>query len=198
MAMMKSKYLIPLTSLLLPNLAFAATSSDINSLIFLAAIIFSFAYLFFRKKYKKEADIVGAKLHEQVISALGENEELASKRLNSPFVAGYIYSFTSMAFIGLIPSSNRTEFADEIAGKYIKYICNGIYPKKLWKIFKAQLTLIEKGKEMSISKPGEDFELGGNVGMWDGANITNWEGDLSRTNLKSYLLNKKLKYKEPK
>tara|TARA_B110000503_G_C6974701_1_gene340649 strand:- start:52 stop:648 length:597 start_codon:yes stop_codon:yes gene_type:complete len=197
-AMMKSKYLIPLTSLLLPNLAFAATSSDINSLIFLAAIIFSFAYLFFRKKYKKEADIVGAKLHEQVISALGENEELASKRLNSPFVAGYIYSFTSMAFIGLIPSSNRTEFADEIAGKYIKYICNGIYPKKLWKIFKAQLTLIEKGKEMSISKPGEDFELGGNVGMWDGANITNWEGDLSRTNLKSYLLNKKLKYKEPK
>ena len=196
--MMKSKYLIPLTSLLLPNLAFAATSSDINSLIFLAAIIFSFAYLFFRKKYKKEADIVGAKLHEQVISALGENEELASKRLNSPFVAGYIYSFTSMAFIGLIPSSNRTEFADEIAGKYIKYICNGIYPKKLWKIFKAQLTLIEKGKEMSISKPGEDFELGGNVGMWDGANITNWEGDLSRTNLKSYLLNKKLKYKEPK
>ena len=194
---MKNKYLIMLTSLLFPNLAFASMGTTINQLIFLLAFIVFFVYVFFRKKHKKEADVVGANLHKQIFSALSENEELASKRLNSPFVVGYLYAFTSMAFIQLIPSNKRTEFADKIAGKYLKYICNGVFPKKLWKIVKAQLKLIDKSKKMSISKPTEEFELGGNAGMWDGANMTDWEGDLSRTNLKSYLLDKKLKYREP-
>ena len=193
---MKNKYLIILTSLLFPNLAFAATSSNINLLIFILVIILFFVYVC-RKKYKKEADIIGVKIHEQIFSALSENEGLASERLNSPFVVGYLYTFTTMAFIDLIPSSTRTEPADKIMGKHIKYICNGVLPAKLWKIFNSQMKLIEESKRLSINKPTENFELGGNVGMWDGANITNWDGDLSRTNLKSYLLDKKLKYREP-
>ena len=194
---MKNKYLIMLTSLLFPNLAFASMGTNINQLIFLLAIIVFFVYVFFRKKYKKEADVVGANLHKQIFSALSENEELASKRLNSPFVVGYLYSFISMAFIQLIPSNKRTDFADKITSKHMKYICNGVLPKKLWKIVKSQINLIHQSKKMSINKPTEEFELGGDAGFWDGANITNWEGDLSRTNLKSYLLDKKLKYREP-
>ena len=153
---MKNKYLIMLTSLLFPNLAFASMGTNINQLIFLLAIIVFFVYVFFRKKYKKEADVVGANLHKQIFSALSENEELASKRLNSPFVVGYLYSFISMAFIQLIPSNKRTDFADKITSKHMKYICNGVLPKKLWKIVKSQIT----GQQACIYQGGnKTYEL---------------------------------------
>ena len=146
---------------------------------------------FFGKKYKKQEDIIGEALHAQIYGAMKENSTLANKNLNSSFFVGYLYTYTTVGFSVQGVNGNEAE-------NYYEYICNNIIPKTLWEIFNNQLTVIEHSKELSIDKPTKDFELGGNVGMWDAANLIDWDGNKSRTNLKSYLLDQNLNYEEPK
>ena len=144
----------------------------------------------FGKKYKKQADIIGAVLHEQIIDAVKENEERANLKLQTPFFSGYFIAFVKSGFNCLdIPMSE--------AENYYEYICDGIYPNKLYKIYIAQLGLVQQTKVLSkVNAFEKEFKLGGKVGLWDGNNLILWNNRACRTNLKSYLLNQKLDYLE--
>jgi len=144
----------------------------------------------FGKKYKEQADKIGIVLHEQIFGALQENEKLAGVKMQSPFFVGYISCFVST---GLIAQGVPSEQVD----KYLKYICDGVLPGRLWQIYSSQLMAAEQIEAFS-GTPIEGFEKGGAVGMWDGSNIITWDESASRTNLKSYLLDKELDYLEPK
>ena len=144
----------------------------------------------FKKKYKEQADKIGFALHEQILGALQENEKLAGVKMQSPFFVGYISYFVSTGFIAQgVPS--------EQLDKYLKYICDGVLPGRLWKIYRSQLKATEQVQALG-GEPLEDFEKGADVGMWDGFNLITWDESASRTNLKSYLLGQELDYLEPK
>lgn len=146
-----------------------------------------------KNDYKNLADEIGRVLHEQIYGALKENEDLASKRINTPFFTGYYACFVQMSFVQAGAKSTEAE-------DYYEYICNGVMPKRLWKIFNTQLTILENSKGVSKFKEFEDeFELGAEAGMWDGSNLFSWsDKKISRTNLRLYLLNKKLNFKKIK
>ena len=144
----------------------------------------------FGKKYKEQADKIGIALHEQILGALQENEKLAGVKMQSPFFVGYISYFVSTGFIAQgVPS--------EQLDKYLKYICDGVLPGRLWKIYSSQLKAAEQIQAFA-GKPLKDFEKGGAAGMWDGSNLITWDESAFRTNLKSYLLGQELDYLEPK
>ena len=83
-------------------------------------------------KEKKSSDQIGKILHKQIYGALTKNEKLAGEKLQTPFAIGYINGFIKFGFI-------HHGFASErIADRNTKYICDGILPKKLWKIFKSE------------------------------------------------------------
>lgn len=79
-----------------------------------------------KKEEKKAADAIGKCIHKQIRDALTENEEMAGMRLQSPIVAGYIYNFIMASFI------YQGIRKDGMAQKYIRYICDGVLPSKLW------------------------------------------------------------------
>lgn len=140
----------------------------------------------FGKKYNKEADILGKILHEQIFSAMQENESLASRRLQTPFFAGYFFGFVK---VGLTNSLNVP------AGKtkdYYEYICDGIYPKTLYKTITELVNFTQNTREISEA----DYIKGTKVGFYDGTNFINWSEPSKRANLKPYLLDKKLDYEE--
>ena len=96
------------------------------SLYFLFSV-FNFFYLIYtsnNKKYKKQADTIGSALHKQIFDAMKENEKLASKRIESPFCAGYINNFMRAGFQAIGVPIDEAE-------DYFEYICDGVYPKKL-------------------------------------------------------------------
>ena len=138
--------------------------------------------------YRNIANEIGKSLHSQIHSALKENENLASKKINSPFFAGYYAYYVQMSFIQFGLKSNDAE-------DYYEFICEGIMPNKLWSIFNEQLNIIENTKNTDFDLTKE-FEYGCEVGMWDGSNINNNDINESRNNLNSFLLNKSLNYKK--
>ena len=144
----------------------------------------------FGKKYKKEADIIGRALHEQIYDAMKSDEKLAGKNLKSAFFVGYMYSFVSAGFIVQGVSGDQLD-------KYLKYICDGVIPGRLWEIFNAQLKYMESVKELLQLEENPEMVEGGAAGLWDGSNLITVDNRAPRTNLKSYLLGKKLDYLEP-
>ena len=146
----------------------------------------------FGKKYKKQADIIGASLHKQIFDAMNVNEKLASIKIESPFAAGYLNNFMRA---GLEAQGASIDEAED----YFEYICDGVYPKKLNSIVLNQslLSMNDKSKQ-------KDYNLGGEVAVSDihyeviGKKFTEALGDdildNPSTNLKSYLLGKKMTY----
>ena len=145
----------------------------------------------FGKKYKDQADKIGHALHEQIFGVIKENEALASQKLQSPFFVGYLAYFISTGFITQGVPSNQTD-------KYMKYVCNGIMPRRLWEIFQKQMKIVEASQAAKRENETKEFEIGAEAGMWDGSNLISWDRRASKTNLKAYLLSQELEYFEPK
>lgn len=150
--------------------------------------------LWFRKKHKKEARLIGENLHHQIYTALKVNTELADSNLRSDFVVGYLYYFVASGFAAQgIPAST--------VDKYLKFILDGVLPGKLWALFNSQLGLIELEKQR-LAKDGADddeqslFSIGGKAGMSDGLNLVSWDRVTTRDNLRAYLLGEDLDYKD--
>ena len=139
----------------------------------------------FGKNYKEQADIVGSILHEQIYSAMKENEPLASERLRSPFFLGYFVGFVKG---GLVNSLN---VPSDKTRKYYEYICDGIHPKTLFNTINKITSTVQATKEIFE----EDYISGTKVGLYDGNNFLKWD-DSSKRNLKSYLLKQKLYYED--
>lgn len=150
------------------------------------------------KKYKKHADTIGSALHKQIFDAMKENEKLASKRIESPFCAGYINNFMRAGFQAIDVPIDEAE-------DYFEYICDGVYPKKL-----NQLVLEQSLLAMNDETKKEEYNLGGEVAASDARQDFNsrlWnkvldtetsdEHDLKlipQPNLKKFLLKKKMTY----
>ncbi len=144
--------------------------------------------LFGNKEEKRVADKIGVELHRQLYKAMEVNEDETRKNLASVFTTGYIIGFTRMGFVTSGLSGDRAE-------KYIKYICNGVMPKKLHRIFKTQISFLDmyaKSGEQHLKRDVDPFEVGLKAGysdaeMFSGVNQCD-------DNFKKYLMNEELDY----
>ena len=146
----------------------------------------------FGKKYKEQADKIGSALHEQIFGAMKVNEKLAEAKMETYFFVGYIDGFVSSGFVVL--SGPRKQ---KVINKYVKYIllkslvCGS---SKLWEVYSRQRKYLDTG-EFFLGNPLDgDVLTGLNVGHWDGLNLLSSLELASKTNLKSYLLDKELDY----
>ena len=137
---------------------------------------------FFSKKFFKEADLIGSIMHKEIRAAMEENESLAQRRLNSAFFAGYFIAFIKKGFEALGANHNKTK-------DYYKHIADGIYPESLYNNVKEMILFAKDNKELYE----EDYTYGLKVGLSDGAVFLNND---TKLNLKLFLLDKKLDFKE--
>lgn len=123
-------------------------------------------------------------LKSQIVNANRINHSLATGRLNSPFVAGYIYWFTRIGFtiITKVAGQDTTE-------KHLRSICESVLPHSLYAILTQQFDHLEN------SKNNEFFELGMQVGLYDADFFRHFETPMV-TNLQKYLLDEELSYKK--
>lgn len=123
-------------------------------------------------------------LKSQIVNANRINSSLATSRLDSPFVAGYLYWFTRIGFtiITKVAGQDTTE-------KHLRSICESVLPHTLYIILTQQFSHLEN------SKNNELFELGMQVGLYDANFFTHFDTPMV-TNLQKYLLDEELSYKK--
>lgn len=131
--------------------------------------------MFFKKRKLKKlaADRIGKELHRQIISAFERNEKETGVRLTTAFTSGYIYGIIRMGF-----ANQRIKLGDGMEGeKYIKSVCNGVLPNRLYESIHRNLSAIEH--ENKIGKKGimEMFEKGLEVGASDSRYFSVFLGD---------------------
>ena len=120
-----------------------------------------FRYLKQRKREKRAADRIGVQLHRQISVAFAENEKETSKRLMTPFTTGYIYGLVHLGF------SHQGIEGEPATDTRLKYICDGVLPKKLYSIFQSVLSTVEYAKSLGEKNEVKGFELGVEVGASD-------------------------------
>lgn len=158
-----------------------------------------FKFLRERKAERDACTKIGVELHRQIRQAFESNESETGIRLRSFFTVGYLYSFVRIGFVTL--GINGEQATD----KHLKYICDGVIPKRLYDIFSRMLASLELAKSMDNKTkviPGSDitppeaitqFEIGMAAGAFD-ADCFRSLSDRKTDNLKKYLLGEKLEY----
>lgn len=104
--------------------------------------------LFIKGKRDKEiANQIGAEIHSQIAEAFEIDEAGTGERLTKSFTAGYIDTFVSFAFLLYLetenPSYKNHDASQRLRSKYIKHICDGVMPRKLYEIVTRQKTAVE-------------------------------------------------------
>ena len=140
------------------------------------------------KEEKNAANRIGVKLHRQILEALQKDEQEASKKLSSPFSVGYLYGFIRLGF------THQGMEGERLADKYLKHICNGILPGKLYDIFQRQFAAIELAKDLGKNDEIEQFGIGVEAGAYD-AEVFNIFITNETQNLTKYLTNEEIEYK---
>ncbi|MDA3904445.1 MAG: hypothetical protein PF484_00050 [Bacteroidales bacterium] len=127
------------------------------------------------------------------------NETGAGTRLPSFFIVGYLYAFVKVGFSMLEVNCEQAN------RKHLKTICEGVYPKKLYQIFRQNLAALElansmedkeqkiPGTEMTLSDAIRQHEIGSDAGAFDAGCFVPLS-DRGADNLKKYLLDEKLEY----
>lgn len=130
----------------------------------------------FFKKRRELSDArtkIGVDLHRQIFQALQENEALTSARLSSAFTPGYIFAFVTRGFMSLGVDIGRDD------DKQIRFICDGVIPGRLYKIYSDQAAAYQiagqmKDQEKKILATGlsptevrRSFSLGAKAGVHD-------------------------------
>lgn len=156
-------------------------------------------FSFFRKRREIQdaRTKIGIDLHRQIRSALLSDESVTTKRLSTSFTVGYIYAFVRDSFFSLgIDASDSLD-------SHIDYICNGVIPGKLYKIYSDQASALALAREMtdqdkeildsglSPALIAKLFALGAKSGSYD-APLVSIEST-PPDNLRRFLLNEPLK-----
>lgn len=156
-----------------------------------------FSFFKKRREIQDARTKIGIDLHRQIRAALMSDDSGATKKLSSSFTVGYIYSFVRDSFFSLgMDASDSLE-------SHIKFICNGVIPGKLYKIYSNQGAALALAREMkdqnreilnSGVSPAEVtklFALGARSGSYDApfVSIQSTPPD----NLRRFLLNESLK-----
>lgn len=149
-----------------------------------------------RKALRDARTEIGVVLHRQIRDAIRQDEHSASEKLSTSFSVGYISWIIKAGF------SWRGFDDDSILEKHLKHICDGVIPNRLYDIFQRQLDALEiahgmkdqaskiKGTNVSPAEVVELFELGSEVGLYDGMHLSE-----HTCNFKNYLLGQPLIYK---
>lgn len=156
-----------------------------------------FSFFKKRREVQDARTKIGIDLHKQIRAALMQDEPAATKRLSSSFTVGYIYAFVRDGFFSL--GVDATDALDS----HIKYICDGVIPGKLHKIYSDQGAALNLAREMKdqdkeILNSGLSpafitklFALGARSGSYD-APLVSIEST-PPDNLRRFLLNESLK-----
>ncbi len=148
--------------------------------------------LFKQHKAEKEAaNRIGVELHRQLKEALTGGGKEAEQRVASFFVVGYLHGFVTIGF------STQGISGEQAADKYLRYICDGVMPNKLYEIFERLLSALELAKSLGKNEEIEQFELGFEVGVFD-AGALNYSTNLQANNLTTYLIGKEVEYSSVK
>lgn len=117
-----------------------------------------------KRQYRKLADQIGKEIHRQLQQAFKEKDEMLGTVSEMVFTAGYLESFTFVAF-----SEIGCQEID-VHLKYIRHFCNGVLPNRLWEVFergKALNDLSQGGDREEFVKTRESYDLGVKAGMND-------------------------------
>lgn len=152
-----------------------------------------FKFLKRRKAERNACKKIGIELHRQIKEALDQNEGEAAARLQTSFTVGYIYSFVRTSFSTLgFDEKQKTD-------KYMKLICDGVIPKKLYDIFQRQSAAIViaqgmedknkiiRGTTITPADVAKLFKIGAAAGMFDATSSRSKVNSLER-----YLLGEKV------
>jgi len=138
--------------------------------------------LFGNKEHKVIANRMGVEIHRQLTDALEDGETMVALRLAQPFMCGYLYGFIRLGFSG------SGYDGEKLTDKYIQYICDGVLPKKLYKIFSGTLAAMEEASADNQNS----FEQGVKAGAYDAALFDNPATSEQANNMFCYLTNKEL------
>jgi len=139
------------------------------------------------RKYRKLADRIGNEIHRQLTKAFNERPLLFENAREIAFTAGYLKSFTFVAF-----SEIGCKDLD-VHLKQIRYFCNGVLPDRLWEVFQrgeALNELSESGDREEFIRAREDYELGVNAGIHDGGEFI--DTDSPANNFMNFLIQGKI------
>ena len=101
-----------------------------------------FSFFKKRREIQDARTQIGIALHRQIRDALKRDDFGATKRLSSSFTVGYIHAFVRDAFTSLgVDASNDLD-------SHIKFICNGVIPGKLHKIYSDQGAALMLARDM--------------------------------------------------
>jgi hypothetical protein len=140
-----------------------------------------------KKAEKEAANRIGIELHKQIKTALEHGGSEAENRTVSTFMAGYLYGFIRISF------TTQGIPGEAAADKHIRYICDGVIPKRLYEIFERQLAALELAKSLDKNDEIEQFEVGVEVGAYD-AGIFGPFSNVQANNLTNFLLGKEVEY----
>jgi len=113
-------------------------------------------FKFLRKKNELNnvADQIGVEIHRQIVQVLKLKNQSLGTADEMVFVTGYLQSFVSVGFAD-------QDFNLQI--KYIKHICNGVLPGRLWDVYQRGVAMVElaQGSKMDkLAKAMEAYNLG--------------------------------------
>ena len=135
------------------------------------------------RQYRKLADQIGKEIHRQLQQAFKEKDEMLGTASEMVFTAGYLGSFTFVAFSKI----GCREI--DVHLKYIRYFCNGVLPNRLWEVFergKALNDLSRSGDRDEFIKTRESYDLGVKAGINDAGQF--FSKDNPPSNLANFLV----------
>ncbi len=156
-----------------------------------------FGFLKKRRELQAARTKIGIDLHRQIRDALNADDEGTSERLNSSFIVGYIYAFVRCGLMSLGIN------AESGVNAHVRYICDGVIPGRLYKIYSGQAAALELARQMKeqdkeILNTGlapadvsKAFELGIRAGTYDAPLVS--IRSMPPDNLRRYLLNEALR-----
>ena len=139
------------------------------------------------RKYRKFADRIENEIHGQLTKAFNERPLLFENAREIAFTAGYLKSFTFVAF-------SKIGCKDlDVHLKQIRYFCNGVLPDRLWDVFQrgeALNELSKSGDREEFIRARKDYELGVKAGIYDGGEFI--DTDSPPNNFKNFLIQDKI------
>ena len=117
--------------------------------------------LFISKEQKETEDLIGMALHSQIKNALSHDQDLASDKLNSAFLIGYLNTFIKGKYNSYGFDGNK------LIDKRLKELCERVYPKTLFTIYKNQYKMVTLAKSLGQDEVVENLGLGMMAGEHD-------------------------------
>ena len=117
-----------------------------------------------KRKFRKVADRIGEVVHLQILQSFEKKEGILGSSNEMVFVSGYLQTFV---YVGLSDIGCRDL---SVHSKYIKHICNGVLPNRLWDIYQrgeALSELSQSGERQEFIEARKVYELSKDAGISD-------------------------------